>query len=180
MRPSSHRIAAVAALVAVAALALSPVAGWPALAAHEAGHALGAWCTGGQVESLHVGFDLAGHTKARGGAPVAVLLGGPVGGVALPAVVAALAGRGSGRVARVMQGGALVVLLRVVLDLGLHGVVSLSSRSDAVRLGAAFDRAPRLVGGALLALGLATLSMLVWSDRYRIFQVSSMGPKPAA
>jgi hypothetical protein len=38
----------------------------------------------------------------------------------------------------------------------------------------------RLVGTALLAVGLATLLWRAGRARYRMFQVSSIGPKPAA
>lgn len=54
---------------------------------HELGHASAAWLTGGAVDSIAVGADLAGATVVRGGVPALVHLGGPaanllVGGLA--------------------------------------------------------------------------------------------------
>jgi len=177
MRASTRRVLA---LLGVTALTLSPLAGLPALAVHEAGHALGAWLSGGQVTSVHLGLDLAGHTETRGGALLAVLLGGPLAAVVLPAGLAAVAGGVGGRLARAAEAVGLVVLLRAVLDLGWHGLIAPGPYSDAARVGAAVGAPARLVGASLFAVGLAMLLWLAARARYRMFQVSSMGPKPAA
>lgn len=50
---------------------------------HEAGHALGAVFTGGDVLGLQVNLDGSGVTTTRGGSPVIILMGGYIGSAVL-------------------------------------------------------------------------------------------------
>jgi hypothetical protein len=167
-------------LFVLSALVVSPVIGLPVVALHELGHAVGGWLSGGSVDGMSVGLDLAGRTEVRGGHLVVVVIAGPLLASALPAVAAWSLGRASSVTARRVGFVAVMMLLRATLDVGWHGVLALSGHSDAAALAGVWAVPPWCVGGLGFAMSVG-LTVAVGARYWPLMvQVFDSGPKPTA
>ncbi len=126
---------AVALLTAIAGGSLLPHSPLrlPATWAHELGHAVVAWATGGEVVAIKASPD-GGETLTRGGSELAILMSGypaPLLAAAALLGVAALAGRGG----RWLAVGAVALAVSGAVDLAIDALAS-GSTGDAAQLAA--------------------------------------------
>lgn len=78
--------------------------------AHEAGHALAAWLTGGSVESIALRLDESGETRTLGGFRLLILNAGYLGTLAFGVAQLVLSGRKGARVTAAALGVGILVL----------------------------------------------------------------------